>query len=104
LGRVIFDGGEERFLAGRRDNVVAVLAAFAFSSCSALTLSSTHSSQTPTPYQFGTRDQSWASPTMVGPVDPETDSAKLDRILAQLTTINKRLDSHDRRIARKEKF
>jgi len=41
---------------------------------------------------------------MVGPVDPETDSAKLDRILAQLTTINKRLDSHDRRIARTEKF
>ena len=51
LGRVIFDGGEERFLAGRRDNVAAVLAAFAFSSRSALTLSSTHSSQTPTPYQ-----------------------------------------------------
>ena len=41
---------------------------------------------------------------MVGPIDPETDSAKLDRILAQLTTINKRLDSHDRRIARTEKF
>jgi len=41
---------------------------------------------------------------MAGPVDPETDSAKLDRILAQLPTINKRLDSHDRRIARTEKF
>ena len=41
---------------------------------------------------------------MVGPVDPETDSAKLDRILAQLTTINKHLDSHDWRIARTEKF
>ena len=34
---------------------------------------------------------------------PPTDSAKLDRILAQLTTINKRLDLHDLRLARMEK-
>ncbi|CAN6181094.1 unnamed protein product [Urochloa humidicola] len=38
------------------------------------------------------------------PVDPETDSAKLDRILTQLTTINNHLDAHDKRIARTEKF
>lgn len=31
-----------------------------------------------------------------------TDSAKLDRILAQLTTMNTRMDSHDQRLARLE--
>jgi len=43
---------------------------------------------------------------MDGPIDndpPATDSAKLDQILTQLTTINKRLDSHDLRLARIEK-
>ena len=50
-----------------------------------------------------------ASPStvsMAGPHEndpPPTDSAKLDRILAQLTTINKRLDSHDLWLARMEK-
>jgi hypothetical protein len=39
-----------------------------------------------------------------GPVDAETDSAKLDRILAQLATMNNRLDAHDKHIARTEKF
>jgi len=33
-----------------------------------------------------------------------SDSDKLDQILAQLTTMNNRLDSHDRRITRTEKF
>jgi hypothetical protein len=42
---------------------------------------------------------------MAGPGDdPEPDSVKLDRILAQLTTITRRLDTHDKRIARTEKF
>ncbi|CAN6238032.1 unnamed protein product [Urochloa humidicola] len=42
---------------------------------------------------------------MAGPNDdPETVDVKLDRILAQLTTMNNRLDAHDRRIARTEKF
>ena len=36
--------------------------------------------------------------------DPVDDSAKLDRILAQLTMINACLDSHEKRIARTEKF
>jgi len=43
---------------------------------------------------------------MAGPNNndpPPTDSDKLDRILAQLTTINKRLDSHDLWLARMEK-
>ena len=30
--------------------------------------------------------------------------AKLDRVLGQVSTINNRLDTHDRRIARTEKF
>jgi len=34
---------------------------------------------------------------------PLTDSQKLDRILAQITTINKRLDTHDLRLSRLEK-
>ncbi|CAO2145806.1 unnamed protein product [Urochloa humidicola] len=45
---------------------------------------------------------------MTGSADgPETIasvSAKLDRVLAQLTTVNNRLDAHDRRIARTKKF
>lgn len=46
-----------------------------------------------------------ASTTMSGtPPDPVDMSAKLDRILGQLTTINKRMDSHDKRIVRTEKF
>jgi hypothetical protein len=32
-----------------------------------------------------------------------TDSAKLDRLIAQMSTVITRLDSHDRRIARTEK-
>ncbi|CAL4917571.1 unnamed protein product [Urochloa decumbens] len=45
---------------------------------------------------------------MAGPGDePETIdtvAAKLDRVLPQLTTMNNRLDAHDKRIARTEKF
>ncbi|XP_022680786.1 uncharacterized protein LOC111256682 [Setaria italica] len=42
---------------------------------------------------------------MTGPKDdPETNSTKLDRILAQFSIINSCLDSHDRRIARTEKY
>ena len=37
-------------------------------------------------------------------IDPAAINAKLDYILAQLSTINKRLNSHDERIARLEKF
>lgn len=43
---------------------------------------------------------------MAGPKDnnpPLTDSQKLDRILAKITTINKRLDAHDIRLSRLEK-
>ena len=51
---------------------------------------------------------------MTGPQDPEPTlrelganirdlCAKLDRVLGQVSTIN-RLDTHDRRIARTEKF
>ena len=36
--------------------------------------------------------------------DPEPDSVKLDRISALLTTMNNRLNAHDQRIARTEKF
>ncbi|CAN6220755.1 unnamed protein product [Urochloa humidicola] len=39
-----------------------------------------------------------------GPETIATVLAKLDRVLAQLTTVNNRLDAHDRRIARTEKF
>ena len=35
---------------------------------------------------------------------PVAMDAKLDRILAQISTMNKRLNSHDERIARMEKF
>ncbi|KAK8460295.1 hypothetical protein SEVIR_2G309232v4 [Setaria viridis] len=35
---------------------------------------------------------------------PATNSAKLDCIIAQLSTINNRLDAHDHRITRTEKF
>jgi hypothetical protein len=46
-----------------------------------------------------------ASPPMAGPGDdPEPDSTKLDRILTKLSTISRRLDFHDQRIARIEKF
>jgi hypothetical protein len=46
-----------------------------------------------------------ASPPMAGPGDVlEPDLMKLDRILAQLTTITRRLDTHDQHIARSEKF
>ena len=52
---------------------------------------------------------------MTGPQDPEPThrelganlldlGAKLDRVLGQVTTINNRLDTHDQRIARTEKF
>ena len=52
---------------------------------------------------------------MTGPQDPEPTlrelganmrdlGAKLDRVLGQVSTINNRLDTHDRRIARTEKF
>jgi hypothetical protein len=42
---------------------------------------------------------------MAGPGDNlEPDSAKLDCILAHLTTITRRLDTHDQCIARMEKF
>jgi hypothetical protein len=42
---------------------------------------------------------------MAGPGnDPEPDLVKLDHILAQLTTINHRLDTHDQCITRTEKF
>ena len=37
-------------------------------------------------------------------IDPAAINAKLDYILAQLSAINKRLNSHDERIARLEKF
>ena len=56
-----------------------------------------------------------SSATMTGPQDPEPTlrelganmrdlGAKLDRVLGQVSTINNRLDTHDRRIARTEKF
>jgi hypothetical protein len=46
-----------------------------------------------------------ASPPMAGPGDdPEPDSTKLDRILTKLSTISRRLDFHDQRIAHIEKF
>jgi hypothetical protein len=35
---------------------------------------------------------------------PEPDSLNLDHIIAQLTTMNNRLNAHDQRIARTEKF
>ena len=45
---------------------------------------------------------------MAGPFDDpdavETVQAKLDRILAQMETLNTRLDRHDMHIARTEKF
>jgi hypothetical protein len=42
---------------------------------------------------------------MAGPGDVlEPDLMKLDRILAQLTTITRRLDTHNQHIARSEKF
>ncbi|XP_039778291.1 TATA-binding protein-associated factor 2N-like [Panicum virgatum] len=52
---------------------------------------------------------------MTGPTDPEPTlrelgagllnlGAKMDRMLGQITTINSRLDSHDRRITCTEKF
>jgi hypothetical protein len=36
--------------------------------------------------------------------NPEPDSVKMDRIIAQLTTMNNRLNAHDQRIVRTEKF
>ncbi|GJN37016.1 hypothetical protein PR202_gb25932 [Eleusine coracana subsp. coracana] len=36
--------------------------------------------------------------------NPETETIKLDRILAQLTSLTTRLDRHDERIVRMEKF
>jgi hypothetical protein len=52
---------------------------------------------------------------MTGPQDPKPTlhelganmrdlGAKLDRVLGQVSTINNRLDTNDRRIARTEKF
>jgi len=41
---------------------------------------------------------------MANPANPAEMVAKLDRILGQLTTLNNWMDSHDKHIARTEKF